>query len=586
MTETKGTWGGRRHAKTYDELVAAGTLRPDRHAELIRGAEGLLLPADALALALETVGLPPRRRLLAGESVTERTDGGWLADFCREFCRQSIGRFSGQPLELYPEQRAFLDDALAFDDDGRRLYSMAAWFIPRKNGKSTTVAGVQLALGSPLEGEGKPLGIIAAGSREQAGPLFEQARDFALGHPVLRSLFDPLKLAITCSMNGGAIRRVAGDGKLNHGLNPYSVAIDELWSWLTPKQVENFNALTTADGARDDALTLAITTAGWDAYSILGQLWKQARESEFCEARAEMGGGGFVTRDPDARLLVHCYAIAEDAPLDDIAEWKRANPAPWRTEERIAQDLGRLTLDESAKRRLYGNGWTSARSVWIPADRVRGATDAEVVEATLVEDGTKRVSVAVDASLNHDTTAVAWAAPTDDGRIAVRARVFSTRTEVPHHELHDGGRIRLAVVESFIAGSALELDEHELRDDELAQAFVLEAVGYDPRYFNRSAESLSEAGLDMVVYEPFSQPMRQAIQDFYSDMLDGRIVLDGDPVIAAHLNATAGTRTERGWKIEKLKAAAPIDAVPAIVMAVALARSLALAPAVPFGGSW
>jgi hypothetical protein len=86
-------------------------------------------------LIVSKIGLPPRRRLLAGEKVAERTDRPWLAAFARTFCRQSIGRWADLPLEFYREQQAFMDDALSFDDEGRRLYQSACWLVPRKSGK-------------------------------------------------------------------------------------------------------------------------------------------------------------------------------------------------------------------------------------------------------------------------------------------------------------------------------------------------------------------------------------------------------------------------------------------------------------------
>ena len=108
---------------------------------------------------------------------------------------------------------------------------------------------------------------------------------------------------------------MAGDGKLNHGLNPSFVVADELASWATPKQVENWAALSTGFGARDDAIKWVISTSGYDLETILGELYRAAWESELKQMRPEMGGGGFVVRDPEARLLVHCYAVKTGDPV-------------------------------------------------------------------------------------------------------------------------------------------------------------------------------------------------------------------------------------------------------------------------------
>lgn len=581
---TRPGWGGRREGAgakplTDEQRFERQLLEPQRSRLVELASEKLI----------ERVGLAPRRRLMAllaaattdeereaaRRAVPERTDGPWLANFCLVLCKQTIGRWSGLALEFYPEQQAFLDDALAFNDDGERLYSTAVWQIPRKNGKTTTTSGIALALVSPAEGEGKPSAILAAGSAKQAAPLYDQAADFINGDPLLRTIFLAAKAALTCPANGGSIERVAGDGKLNHGLNPYAVAADELHAWTSPKQKENWAALTTADGARDDAVFFVISTSGWDLMSILGQLHTQAQQSPFCEYRPEMGGGGYITRDTEARLLVHCYAIAPGTPLSDLDEFKRANPAPWRTLERIKQDLAKRHIDESTKRRLYGNEWTSAKDVWIKRDMWNALADASVGP----EPG-DMIATGTDASHTHDTTAVGWATKLEDGRIAVRAKVFAVRRDSAAHCRFNGGEIKLAAVEKFMAGELLDLGVEAYEGlvggeptEDLASDFRLEFAGYDPRFFARSAELLSDEGINTVSYEPTGKAMQEAIDAFYNDVLEGRIVHDGDPVLAAHVDAASGEKTESGWRVRRMKASRDIDALIAVVIAADLARS-------------
>lgn len=543
--------GGRRPGAGRKSVSAQVAFERALASEVVRGGR---IEEAALDL-VKRVGMSPRRRLLLGEDVRERTDGPWLRRLIGLTCRQTIGRWNGMPLEFYPGQAGFIDDVLEFDDDGNRVFGTGVFGVARKNGKTTMCGGLAIGLASPAEGEGRPSVVLGAGSREQATPLLEQTIDFARGDELLRSVFVASKSAIECPANGGRIWAVAGDGKLNHGLNPYVVIPDELHAWLTPRQRENWAALTTADGARDDALVLPITTAGYDTTSVLAELLSQARQSPFFEARPEMGGGGFVVRDPDARLLVHWYAVAPGTPFEDLDEWKRANPAPWRTKDRIHRDLAKRTIDEGTKRRLYGNEWTSAKDVWIRRDDWRARLDAEAVAEAFVPD--RRVGLGVDASLNHDTTAVGLAARLDDGRIAVRAHVFSVRTEVAAHEYLAGPMIRLADVEDHVR--------------ELDGSFEVGSLGFDPRYFVRSAEMLDEDGMTVVKYEPNGRETWEAVQSFYNLVMQGGIVHDGDPVLAAHVDACAGLKTDRGWKLSKLgtgRTALPIDAVLAVIFAV------------------
>jgi len=517
--------------------------------------ESLLLRDRGIAF-LEETELSPRRRLLLGERVKERTEGPWLARVLAKTCVQQIGRFAGQPLKLEPFEQRFVNDATTFDDAGRYIYSTSVLGVPRKNGKTTLAGGVSVVKASPADGEGKPIVIHAAGSREQAGPLNDTTYDFIMGSPLLSSIFAAYKTDISCPVNGGRITRVAGDGKMNHGLNPYFVVADELFAWLTPRQKENWNALTTADGARDDALFWVITTAGWDLASVLGELYRRALSSPAMRRDRKMGDGGFVVRDESLRLLVHWYGIGPETRLDDVAAFKRANPASWRSRARIEEDLRKATLDEGTKRRLYGNQWTSASEAWIPGDRWRELEDARAVREGF--EGAPR-AVGVDASLSHDTTAIGEALELEDGRIAVRSTVWSVRREAPAHR--------------YVAGKQIPLGEVEQAVRELETTGGVTAIGYDPRYFNRSAQALDEEGFVVVNYEPQARSTWDAIQGFYNLVAAGGIVHDGDPVLAAHLDATAGTKTDRGWKLSKLRMTAPIDAVIAVILAVDLVVS-------------
>src|SRR5581483_4844717 len=94
------------------------------------------------------------------------------------------------------------------------------------------------------------------------------------------------------------------------------------------------------------------------------------------------------------------------------------------------------------------------------------------------------IYVGVDVGLSHDTTAVCWAHILEDGRGLLNGHVWTTREQTPAHTLVPGGRIQLEQIEQFIR--------------ELATRYRVREVAYDPRFFNRSAELLDQAGLTTV----------------------------------------------------------------------------------------
>ena len=101
----------------------------------------------------------------------------------------------------------------------------------------------------------------------------------------------------------------------------------------------------------------------------------------------------------------------------------------------------------------------------------------------------------------------------------------------------------------------------------LNERYSVEELAYDPRFFERSAQMLSDEML-VVSMNQNSAPMADAYQTFYQGVLEGRILHSGDGVMTSHVAATAAQKSERGWKISKIRSSQRIDAVPAAAIAV------------------
>lgn len=469
------------------------------------------------------------------------TAGGHFAQFCRAYCRHTKGRWAGDPLDLEPWQQEFVDEALRLDPEtGRRVYRQVLLGVPRKNGKSTLAASLALYLAG-ADGEPGAEVVIAAGSREQADVVYRQAREFVEASPALADYYDAQRFTISCP--DGVIRKIAADGRLQHGLNPSGIVADEIHALTTPRQEELWAALTTGSGAREEPLIVAITTAGFDKDTVLGRLYDEAMRLPDVEKRP----GLTIARDQSTGFLCWWYGVDPDVPIDDVSAWLEANPASWITEEELVRQFASPTVDEFAFRRLHLNQWTKTRESWLPSGLWSSLRDPDVG----LEDGDEIV-VAVDVGLVHDSTAVAIAKRLDDGRVFVDARVWAARDDAVAHTVLPGGRVDLGIVEDYI------------RD--LAGKYAVREVVYDPRFFVRSAEILSDEGLLLAPIEQSSRRMLEAYAAFYLATSERRVAHNGDAVLATHVEATNATMTDRGWKISR-KRKARIDAAVAAVMA-------------------
>ena len=474
-------------------------------------------------------------------TASPATQGGHVAAFAAEYCRHTKGRWAGSPVTFEPWQAAFLDEAFRLDDDGRRVYRNVLLGLPRKNGKSTLAAALALYMAG-ADGEAGAEVIIAAGSRDQAGIVFDQARAFVDASEDLGQHFDAQRFVIY-GPSGSTIKRVAADGRMQHGTSPSAVILDELHALETPRQEELYAALNTASGAREQPLNLAITTAGYNRQTILGRLYADAVRLSDVERR----GALTIARDPAAGFLMWWYGLADDAdPSPDAVV--EANPASWITAEVLEAQRASPTVDEYAFRRLHANQWTSARNAWLPA----GLWESSGQEGYRIPDGAE-VVVAVDVGLVHDSTAVAVASKLPDGRIAVDCRVWAARDDAVAHVVLPGGRVDLAVVEDYI--------------EALADRYTVRELVYDPRFFERSAATLSDAGFITAPVDQSSRRMAEAYAAFYTANQDGRVLHPADAVLASHVEATQATMTERGWRISRQRMQR-IDACVAMCMAL------------------
>jgi phage terminase large subunit-like protein len=486
------------------------------------------------------------------------TAGPHFAAFMHAYCRHTKGRWAGTPVDLEHWQAEMLDEAFRLDSNGKRVYTTVLVGIPRKNGKSTIGAGVGLYL-CAADGEQGPEVIIASGSRDQADVVFGQARGYVDGSEELAEWFVAGKLVIRLKHAEGWIKRIAADGKLQHGLNPSGVVFDELHAVTTPRQEELWAAMVTASGAREQPLTFVITTAGHDKRTILGKLYDGALKS--ATAEVERRPGLTIVRDPDAGFLMWWYGITEeqDAALDwdDETSWLpavlEANPASWIDADYLRRQRHSPTVSLGDFKRLHANVWTQAKESWFPT----GAWEALAKPGLAIPDGAP-VWVGVDVGLAHDSTAIALAwrhSELEDAEpiIGLEARVWASRQDTIAHEYVAGGRFDLRIAEDYIA--------------DLAGRYAVRAVVFDERFFEGPAQNLDRAGLVVIPVPQSSATMAAAWQTFYQAVREARVVHNGDPVFAAHVGSVAAEMTERGWRIRKLKSTQKIDAVPASAMA-------------------
>ncbi|MGK2923639.1 MAG: terminase large subunit domain-containing protein [Methyloceanibacter sp.] len=465
------------------------------------------------------------------EAVHPSPGGMRYEDFCRLHVRQSKGRWRGRPLVFYPAQSAFHHELLR-TEMGRRIYTEAYYGVPRKNGKSTDVASLALYF-LLADGEPAPEVYGAAGSKQQARVVFDEAARMVRASPVLSEWCRVLRNEIIVPSIDGVYRAVSAEGGLQMGTNPSAVVADELHVWKGDAGRELYYALTTGMLARENPIIVSITTAGYERDSIAFELYER------------MLGAGENPYTDEGRSLMYWIGAGEADDPTDPATWLKANPAPWLTEAVLGREFHRLPLPVFS--RLHLNLWTSTEQLWLPPDAwKRLRSDARIKPG-------ERVWVGVDIGFKRDSSAVVMVARRD-GEGPGGKPLYIAKSWVFSPAMESDGSLDLSPVENRLKQINVEQDVVEVR--------------YDRTLFQRSAEDLSETMRMVEVPWASNQRVVEMSQALYELIVEKQITHDGDPVLSAHVNAAVIRETESGFRVSKAKSKRHIDALVGLLNAI------------------
>lgn len=495
------------------------------------------------------------------------TAGEHFAWWCENYIEQSVDQFAGQPLVLEDWQREFMNEALAVDADGVPIWNSVALILPRKNGKTALLAA--LAAHHALAEDGSPEVLLAASSDRQAGRLFDAVVSYIRRNEYLASQFHIREyIGEIARVDGrGKILRMASDPERLHGYSPSLVVVDELHAWLTPRLRRAWAALTTAGGARRASQTFTITTAGEShtrETGILGRLVDGNERGGDLDDRGPLK----ISRNFAAKTLVWRYEAQTTDPTDTAAV-KAANPASWITEDYLARQAANPEVSTDEFLQLHACVWSDgSRRAWIKREQWNQLE----VGSLVIPEGAE-LFIGVDAALNDDCTAVAWAWRIPDSeRIGVKCHVIGARRGVACHELVSEGNMDPRLAIEVI--------------DRLAKDHPIREIAYDPNRFELAARLLDESGYNVADAWGKRANQTRAWAAWFDGVTTGRIAHDGDLVLAEHVTHAEAELTEFGWKIRKLRGqrAVKIDAL--VAAAIATWRCQMEGDAAPYLLSW
>jgi phage terminase large subunit-like protein len=481
--------------------------------------------------------------------------------FFEKFLRHSKGQFAGKKFELLDWQ---WDRVIAplfgwRSPDGSRRFRRCGIAVPKKNGKSTLLAGLGLYL---LCADREPGAEIysAAADRAQASIIYNEAASMV---DASRALAKRIKVRRASKIlryprKNSCYQALSADVPTKDGLNIHGLLFDELHTQQTRAL---WNTLRYGGASRRQPLIIWITTAGTDRDSLGFEQWQQALAIQ--ESRAV-----------DISYHAVIYAAGEHDDWKDEATWRKANPSYGLTIDerdfREACDEAKASpVNENNFRRYRLNQWCAQETRWIGLDKwgecARPYTAADLAG--------KPCYVGLDLSTTTDLTAAAFLFR-EEGAYKVLPYFWLPQTALRTRERTNRTRLDAWAREGHIKLTPGDVVDYGIvRDDlrKLAEQFKVKQFCIDPWNATQIATDLAGDGFKVEYVRTGFASISAATKEFEKLVLGGLIAHNSHPVLTWMIGNIAVEQDASGnIKPTKKKSSEKIDGVVAAILALAV----------------
>jgi phage terminase large subunit-like protein len=445
--------------------------------------------------------------------------------------------------------------------DGSRRYREAYITVPRKNGKSTLIAGLAIFV-LCCDGEAGAECYCAASNRDQASLVFNSAARMVRES----SLSKRCKVRLSqkrIMYDDSFLRAIPANEGGSHGFDSHFIVGDELHAW--PGR-EFHDVLHTSTGARSQPLELYITTAGYDRNSVCYEKYSYA-----CQVR-----DGKID---DPTFLPVIYETEGDDDWQSPEVWAKANPnlGVSVSEDYIRRECEKAKRNpryENTFRRLHLNQWTSQESRWLQMEKWRKCLAGGGIEVG------PPVYGGLDLSSNIDVTAWVMAQPVGDG-YRLYGHYFIPEGTMQEAERRDRVPYSMWAKAGWVTptpGDTVDYDYVHARVMADAERYAIQAVGYDPWQAHHTWKYFEMQGLTCVKVSQGASGMSSPAKELERCVIDGKLDHSGDPVLE-WMAENVQVKTDHNGNITLVKpdhhaSAKRIDGIIAAVMAIGMAQVL------------
>jgi len=246
--------------------------------------------------------------------VFDEQPGKLRIDFIETFCKHTKSPFNGKPFILELWEKAIIQTAYGFKmaDTGLRRFNEVILLVARKNGKTTFVAGIDLAEFF-LSSGGVDI-VCASNTTEQANILFEEINNMREQSPSLSKETRSRKniFHIYSPKTKNKIKKLSAQSRNKDGYNIEVGCIDEVHE-MTDSKV--YDAIKQSQSTKKEPLIFIITTEGTTIGGFLDNKLDYVRKMIKGEIEDERVLPWLYTQDSVKEIY------------DDNNTWQKSNPS-------------------------------------------------------------------------------------------------------------------------------------------------------------------------------------------------------------------------------------------------------------------
>lgn len=479
-------------------------------------------------------------------------------DFIEKFCRHNKGKLAPRLLKLELWQKAFISCLFGIvDENGKRVFREVALFVGRKCGK-TLLASAIINYEAFVDGEfGSEIYCIAP-KLEQSDLVFSAFEFTKDKNPDLAKRARKRKNDYIIDHTNTTIKKIAFSEKKADGYSPALTVADEISSWQADRGLKQYEVMVSGTGARQEPITLAISSGGYVNDGIYDELFK--RGTAFLKGNSE-----------EKHLLPLFYTIDDPEKWDDINELRKSLPnMPVSVSYQFILDeidIARSSISKKVEFCCkYANLKQSSSQAWLPAEVVMGLCGDELK----LEDFKSSYCVAgIDLSQTTDLTS-ACVVIEKKGELYVFSKFWLPAEKIDEATQRDGLPYNIYIQRGLLELSGDNfVDYHDCYNwlTSLVEKYEILPlmVGYD-RY---SAQYLVQ---DFKAYGFQTDDVYQGdnlwgvLQEMEGLFKDGKVHIGNNDLLKVHLlNSAIKMNVERGrGRLIKLTPSAHIDGVASL----------------------